>query len=324
MPEPLPSISVVVVTFGGSACLPQCLDALVEQQGVDAGCYDVIVPCDQMIPDVAALEHRYPRFRFLRASGRKTYAELRTIGIREVATPLVAITEAQCMPAPQWVAAIVAAHAAGPHVVIGGVVDKSSGSALSWAMYLSDYNRYMPPVPAGPASYLTDCNVSYKRAVLDSVADLWRDEFHETTVHWKLQSLGQSLWLDPAIVVRHGRVLGIGEAIHDRYAFARLFASTRVAATSPAKRWVYAASSCLLPAVFTLRALRSVLSKRRNVAQFVRALPALLLITTVWAFGEFCGYVTGTAAKSLTPRHAAPGPATPATTTNRTEAGAAA
>ena len=294
-----PTISAVVVIFGGRACLPQCLDALARQTGVDR--YDVVVPCDDRIADVEVLERRYPAFRFVRLAGIHTYAELRTIGIKHGSAPLVAITEAQCTPCDDWLARIVKAHDSA-HTVIGGTVDKTAGTALSWAMYLSDYNRYMPPVPAGPASYLTDCNVSYKRDALDAIEHVWDDEFHETSVHWTLQSQGKSLWLDPAVLVDHGRVLGIGEALADRYAFARLFASTRVAATSPAKRWIYAATSCLLPAVFTLRAFKSVVTKRRNVGQFVRALPALLVITAVWAFGEFCGYVTGKAAKSLTPR----------------------
>lgn len=294
-----PTISVVVVIFGGRSCLPQCLDALTRQRGVEE--YEVIVPCDDRIGDVDVLARQYPQFQFPRIDGTRTYAELRTIGIKHGRAPLVAITEAQCTPCDDWLARIVAAHSS-KHAVIGGTVDKVSGSALSWAMYLSDYNRYMPPVPAGPASYLTDCNVSYKRDVIDAIEAIWAEEFHETSVHWTLQEQGKSLWLDPQVLVNHGRVLGIGEALADRYAFARLFASTRVAATSPAKRWIYAATSCLLPAVFTLRAFKSVITKKRNVGQFVRALPALLVITTVWGFGEFCGYVTGKAAKSLTPR----------------------
>jgi hypothetical protein len=294
-----PTISAVVVIFGGRACLPACLEALARQTGVDR--FEVVVPCDDRIADVDVLERQFPQFHFIRLAGLHTYAELRTIGIKHSHAPLVAITEAQCTPCNEWLARLVAAHDSA-HAVVGGTVDKTSGSPLSWAMYLSDYNRYMPPVPAGPASYLTDCNVSYKRDVLDAIKDVWAEEFHETSVHWKLQTQGKSLWLDPTVLVNHGRVLGIGEALADRYAFARLFASTRVAATSPAKRWIYAATSCLLPALFTLRAFKSVITKKRNVGRFFRALPALLMITTVWGFGEFCGYVTGNAAKSLTPR----------------------
>jgi hypothetical protein len=320
--SPTPPISVVVVSFGGRACLPHCLDALARQEDVEG--YEVLIPCDDRIPDVDALERQYPRFRFVRLAGIHTYAELRTIGIRHGTAPLVAITEAQCTPNSDWLARIVRAHRSSDAAVIGGAVDKHQGSALSWAMYLSDYNRYMPPLAAGPATYLTDCNVSYKRPVLDAIPDVWTEEFHETSVHWTLQSQGKSLRLEPDVVVNHGRVLGIGEALADRYAFARLFASTRVAATSATKRWIYAATSCLLPAVFTLRAFRSVIAKKRNVGQFFRALPALLLITTVWGFGEFCGYVTGRAAKSLTPQDKRHATATSATATSAAEAGAAA
>jgi hypothetical protein len=186
-------------------------------------------------------------------------------------------------------------------MVIGGAVEKRSGTALSWAMYLNDYGRYMKPVNEGLADYLTDCNVSYKRWALDVTAPLWAKEFHETTIHWKLLELDQKLWLSAAIVVEHQRLLNLKEAVRDRYAFGRLFAATRVAAVSPLKRGAYAATVWLLPPVLCWRALTNVVRKRRHIGQYLRAFPWLVITTTVWAFGEMVGYVTGRAGESLSP-----------------------
>ncbi len=294
-----PELSVVIVTFGSREGLVACLESLARQslpaaEGGAGGAIEIVVPCDSRTPRVAELRSRFPDVHFPEIEGERTYAELRTRGILDSTGRLVAITEAQCVPADGWCAEVVRAHAE-DHSVIGGTVEKHSGSRLGWATYLSDYSRYMNPVDAGPAEYLTDCNVSYKRAVLDEVAELWQPEFHETTVHWKLAEMGHSLWLQPSIVVYHERSWTLGEVLEDRFQFGRLFASTRVEAVSGAKRWLYAATSCLLPPLVTLRAALNVRRKGRHFGQLVLSLPALALTTSVWAFGEFVGYVTGRA-----------------------------
>ena len=130
---------------------------------------------------------------------------------------------------------------------------------------------------------------------------MWCEEFHETTIHWKLDELGCSLWLDPEVVVFHEREPRLREALADRFAFGRLFASTRVAEVSGWKRYVYAMASCVLPPLFVFRAARGVTKKRRHIKRFLVASPTILLLTSVWALGECVGYCTGHAGRSLSP-----------------------
>src|SRR5688572_17946768 len=151
----------------------------------------------------------------------------------------------------------------------------------------------MLPLQEGPADYLTDCNVSYKRTALEPIADLWAAEFHETTVNWALQRRGQTLLLSPRVIVRQQRSLELGYALRERYEFGRLFASTRVAAVGLPQRLVYAALCFLLPGILIGRVIKNVAQKRRAIGHCVRALPLIVLINTVWAWGEFVGYLTG-------------------------------
>jgi hypothetical protein len=181
---------------------------------------------------------------------------------------------------------------------VGGVVDKGDrdgrgDTALNWAAYLCDFGRYMPPVRPGRSSYLTDCNVTYKRTALEAVRPFWASRFNETTVHWALEARGETLWLDPAIIVRQQRSVRLEDAIRERYAFGRLFATTRVAATTLPGRAVYAAGSLLLPGLLVGRLAVGVARKGRGGRELLRALPALGVLSTVWAWGELVGYVTG-------------------------------
>jgi len=292
-----PALSVVVVIVGGDSYVPRCLEALMRQEGVQG--LEIIVPCDERIPDVPALQRQFPAVRFLDIERQRTYAELRALGVQKSRGAIVALTEDHCTPSSDWAVQILKSHA-GPHGAVGGVVEKEApDTALNWAVYLSDYGRYMNPVIEGPARYLTDCNVSYKRDVLDAFAHLWADEFHEPTVHGALEARGRSLWLSPWIVVRQQRNLRLRDAIWDRYAFGRLFASTRVSVTRSRRRLFFAGFSFLLPPLLIIRIAVNVLSKGRHVGEFTRALPALILLTIVWAWGEFVGYLTGIPETSL-------------------------
>jgi len=284
-------LSVVVVMLGGRGYLPRCLDALQQQVGVARP--EIIVPCDGSVGDLAPLRRRYPEVEFLLVEGRRTYAELRAIGFHRARGTIIALTEDHCSPDPDWCQQILKLHEA-PHAAVGGAVDKGPDGIVNWAIYLCDFSRYMNPVVEGPSAYLTDCNVSYKRGALEPLAALWVTEFHETTINWTLAGQGQSLWLSPRVIVRQRLGLTLGAALSERYRFGRLFARTRVAATPWIRRPLYAVGALVLPLVLIFRVARNVVAKHRARGRFVLALPAIMLLNTVWALGELVGYLQGT------------------------------
>lgn len=287
-----PQLSVVVVILAGADYLRRCLGGLAAQVGVSM--IDIIVPYDETFERASDIQDEFGDVRFLKLSGRRTYAELRSSGFRHATGDLIALTEDHCTPDPHWCANLLKLHAE-RHAAVGGSVDKEGpDTALNWAIYLNDFSRYMNPLSEGPASYLTDCNVSYRRDALAKIATLWTDEFHETTVNWALEAQGESLWLSPAVIVNQQRSLTARQAIRERYEFGRLFASTRVAAVGMSRRFFYAVFSLALPAILIARVVRNVLTKRRAVGKLLLSLPWLFVLTTIWAFGEFYGYITAT------------------------------
>jgi hypothetical protein len=299
-PLSTPELTVIVVVLTGEkSSLRRCLTSLTHQLGVSIP--EIIVPCDENSTDFLSISAEFPDVRFLRVEGSKTYAELRAIGVRESRGRIVALTEDHCIPSPDWSAQILQAHEAS-HAAIGGAVNKEGpDSVLNWAFYLADYLRYARPIPEGPTNHLTDCNVSYKRESLKLIATTWCDEFHENDVHESLLARGCSMWLTPQILVYQQRSLNLRAAVRDRYAFGRLFSSTRAADFSASQRLIYSVLSLSLPVVLLSRIARQVLSKRWCAREFARSLPHLILISTVWATGEFLGYATGRAEQSLTP-----------------------
>lgn len=288
--EQKPAITIVVVALEGGSTLARCLNALVKQQDVPQ--MEVIVPLDDRLTGEAERLATMPNVRAIRVNGQRTYAELRALGVQQARGRIVALTEDHCIPRPAWCLRMLEAHR--EHVAaVGGAVEKyGPDTVLNWAFYLADYARYMNPLPAGQVLHLSDCNVSYKRAALDAVASAWSREFHERVMHHLLQEQGGVLWFSPDVVVDQQRTLTWRAAMIDRFIFGRLFGYERSQLASIWQRYLYALMCPLLPLLLVVRAARHVWRRGKHRLVFVRALPALALISTVWAAGELIGYLT--------------------------------
>lgn len=289
--NPSLKLSIIIVVLEGPGSLLRTLRAI--QPQYLPGTMEILVPVDDAHRDVLDLKTEFPEVRFLTRSGVHTYAENRSLGAREASGELVAFTEDHCLPCPDWCQQIIAAHA-NDYAAVGGSVEKlSPDRLLNWAVYFADYLRYMNPLPAGTVRALTDLNVSYKRAALDTIAPIWSQEFHENQVNEALLGKGNTLWFQPSMRVDQQRSFNLGQALEDRYAFGRLFATTRVEHAPLSRRLVYTGFSLLVPFLQVARTTTQIFQKRRWIGKYLQAFPILFLLALVWASGEFLGYLTG-------------------------------
>lgn len=301
--EPQPELSVIVaIIAGGSAAMTGCLTAL-EPSALELRA-ECIVPYDDRLDSVTALAQRFPWVRFVDARStvdaskfgdfsREHHDILRAIGLNLASGKIVALLEDHAAPSPGWCRAMIEAHR-GPEAAIGGAVENGVDRLLNWAVYLCDFGRYQNPVPTGPAEFLSDSNISYKRHVLEQVRHLWQNAFHETPLNWELRKRGELLRLDPGMIVYQARSgLRFGPALRERFVWGRSFAGTRAKGMSLAQRGIFCGLSFLLPVVLTLRIVRLALNKRRHLNRIIPALPLVLLLQTFWAAGELAGYLTG-------------------------------
>jgi hypothetical protein len=284
------ALSVVVVRFAGGAAIDRTLDALAAQRGEQV---QVVVAHRAGDGPTAGQRTRFPWAQWVDGGEMAAPARLRTVGVLASSGRLIACTEDHCIPATDWCARLIASHA-GRAAVIGGAIDKAEpAGALAWAAYLLDYGRYMPPLPAGPASQASDCNVSYRREDLERVAHAWREEFHETTVQWALAVAGVPTVLDPALVVREDREVQLTAWLGERREHGRIYAGTRVAGVPWVGRLRLVATALLLPAVIVWR-VRAGLKARRVAGRVPReAWRPLCRAAIAWSRGELDGYLRG-------------------------------
>lgn len=296
---------MVLTIVDGHEAVRRCLRALVEQRLAPP--LEIVVPYDESVKSIGELAAEFGAVRFLAmglvetarpvatpAGQHELYDRRRAVGLAATNGELVAILEDRGIPEPDWSAKVDRLHSQLPHAVIGGAVECGVDAPLNWAVYFCDYGRYQLPFPAGPREYVTDVNICYDARVLRETEALWRDRYHETTVHWELIRRGETLFLTPDFVVwQHRKRLRLGEVLRERFEWGRLFAYTRVRESPPVRRLAYAVLSPLLPLILLLRHTRIQAQKRVRFWTYLRVLPLVALLLAAWSAGELAGYVTG-------------------------------
>ena len=297
-------LSVLVTVVDGGETLVRCLNALAAQ--LDGPDLEVIVPWDESLTGMPEIALRFADVRFLAmgrvptarpaasASGQhELFDRRRAAGLAIATGDLIAILEDRGAPRPDWAKTMAALHDRLPHAVVGGAIENGRDAVLNWAVYFCDFGRYHLPFAPGPRPYVSDVNIGYKRRAIDATADLWRERYHETTVHWALQRAGETLYLTPDLVVDQFRDdLRLGSLLGERFAWGRLFAYTRARETGPARRAVLGVLAPLLPALLFVRHARTQLAAPTR-SRFILASPVVLVLLIAWSLGEALGYVTG-------------------------------
>ncbi len=298
------ALSVVITIVEGGRAVERCLAALAGQ--ADAPPMEVLVPYDESARSTADLGSCYPAVRFLAmgtvptaasaASPRgqhELFDKRRSVGLAAATGDVVAILEDRGVPTPDWARLVMRLHAALPHAVIGGAVENAVDRLSNWAVFFCDFSRYQRPFAAGPAAWVTDVNVSYKKRAIDATEPLWRDRYHEPVVHGALAAAGETLFLTPELVVAEERqATALAVLLRERLHWGRLFAYTRVKSAPAATRATYIVLSPLIPLVMLLRQARLQQQKGR-LGLWLKASPIIVLLLAAWGTGEAVGYVTG-------------------------------
>jgi hypothetical protein len=300
-----PELSVVVALVSGKKDdLERCLAALKAQEGAPP--FEILVPWDAPCAAVLELRSKFPDAKFLELAGvdtsaaragasREHHDTLRTLGLKNARGRAVILTEDHAHAEPRWCAGLLRTLEEHPKAgCVGGAVECGGEGLLAFAVYLCDFGRYQNPLPEGPAWFVSDSNVCYRREALDAVVDGWKQDYHETIVHGALAAKGFELRLTPRVVVWQARTgLTLGEALKERFVWGRSYAGSRVAGVGLGKRLVFAAFTPALPFLLTLRLLKGAWQKKRFVGRALLAAPLLLLLSIVWSLGELTGYLTG-------------------------------
>ena len=288
--ESRPALSVVVGSHNAMASIVECLEALERQRdGLDA---EIIVVDNSTDGSDSVIAHRFRSVRLLRLESATFIPELWEAGIRLSTGAVVALTTAHCVPAPNWMRAILKAHEDERYVGIGGAIENDESAGLvDWAIYFCRYAPYMRPFVPHVVQDIPADNASYKRWALERCVNVRQRGFWEPDIHAELRKHGLRLLMLSTIVVRHKRSFSLPGFLIQRFWHGRQFGGAR-AIRLPTLWWgLYILLSPLIPVAFLYRITRRVAMNKRHMGKLLLSCPILLLFLLSWAAGELTGYL---------------------------------
>jgi hypothetical protein len=286
-----PSLSVIVVSFNGPVLLAGCLASLAHQAR-EAGA-EILVATNWRAdgePLPAALES-ISSVRWIQAPTGTAVPRLRQLALEQCRAAVVAMTEDDCVPAPDWCRAMIAAHDTAD-VAIGGAVEPGPyRRGVDWAIYFHDYGRFMLPLPPGRTADLAGNNVSYKRAALAALPK--SEDFYDVPIHRTWQREGRLMRADGTLVVHQVNSWTWRDATVGAFHHARGYAGQRFPSRPGWWRAGVGLLALLLPVLATARIIGRVLGSGRHLRALVTALPGVVVYGIFWSIGEAVGYVRG-------------------------------
>ena len=203
MPES-PAVSVVVASHARELRLRWLLNALEEQQCDED--WEVVVVHDYDETTAARLIEAHPLYETGTlshhpiASGTGSPARQRNIGWRASRTELLAFTDDDCRPEPDWLGRLLAVARSNPGSVVQGL---TRGDPFEGAILAAPHVRTMWIDPVGP--YAQTCNILYPRRLVEELGGF--DERavagEDVELSLRARAAGAEIVAAPQAVVNH-------------------------------------------------------------------------------------------------------------------------
>src|SRR5438093_223814 len=202
--RPWPRISVVVCSYNGARTIRDCLEALERITYPD---FEVIVVDDGSTDATAAIAARYD-CRLIQTENRGL-ASARNTGLEAATGEIVAYTDDDAYPDPDWLTYLASTFLTTTHAGVGGPNLAPPGDGA-----IADC---VANAPGGPvhvllsdreAEHIPGCNMAFRTACLRTIGGFdpqFRIAGDDVDVCWRLRDRGFTLGFTPAAIVWHHR-----------------------------------------------------------------------------------------------------------------------
>jgi len=243
MPSPeRPSVTVVIPARNAAADIGALLDAVRSQAAPDV--LEVIVVDDSSADDTAVRARCHGATVIERgtADGGNP-AAARNLGARSARGEMLVFLDADCVPAPGWLAALLAAHAEG-EAVVGGALDLPPGLPLTARLdYYCGWYHVHSRCRAGEVPNHPPGNLSVSRMAFASTAGFTERQptaYAHEELAWQaeLRRRGMPLRFEPRAVVYHRNRPGLGQLLRRNYRWGYSALEAKAATGASRLRWL--------------------------------------------------------------------------------------
>lgn len=213
-PERTPRVSVVVCAFNAERTLAACLEALRHQHYPD---YEVVVVNDGSSDRTPAIAEHYgavyrerggPRYVLVHQSNRGL-GMARNVGAEAASGEIIAYTDADCVPDPDWLRFLVHAFVRQGVVAVGGPnFPPPEEHPVAMAVAVAPGGPTHVLIDDEVAEHIPGCNMAFTREALAAVQgfDPWYTAAgDDVDICWRLQNVGYRIGFSAAAVVWHYR-----------------------------------------------------------------------------------------------------------------------
>lgn len=274
--------SVIVPAWNAWATLPAVLDALEPQVAGRARELIVVDSTGDATPERIA--ERWPWVRVIAFPGRMLPGRARNEGVRAARGELVAFTDADAVPAPDWLDRLERALGRND-AACGAVTNGTPASPTGTAQWLLEFSEWLPS-RRQPPDHAATCNLMVRRSVFERDGpfreDVWPGE--DTIFTFELGRRGQ-LAFAPDAVVAHRNRIGLRAFLRHQRRLGGAYVAIARAVPFP---YAWVARPWFAPLAVPLRVLALVRRLRHEPAERGRAIrlaPLLLLGLAAWAAG---------------------------------------
>jgi GT2 family glycosyltransferase len=276
-------VSVVVPAYRAWATLTLTLAALEPQIARDPE-RELVVVDSTADADEAALAARWPWARFVLLGERTLPGPARNIGVAATTGALLAFTDADAIPAADWLDRLEEGLPAGLDVAAGAVVNGTPHNLFGTAGYLLEFSEWLPGSKRPTVPHGATCNLIVRRAWFERSGGFREDVWPgEDTILTSAEGLAGRLPFVPAARVAHLNRTDAAAFLRHQRRLGEGF--VRICAAVPFPN-AWARRPVLAPLATVMRL--AALARRAPNADRLRALALLPLL-----LAGLCGWAAG-------------------------------
>jgi GT2 family glycosyltransferase len=221
----LPRVSVILPIYQSQRTLARSLESLGRQSYRD---YDVIAVDSSPNDACSAIVERFEGAILVRSEERLPPHEACNLGIDRASGELLAFTDPDAYPRPDWLERLVMAGSPGSRVCVGAVACFGR-RWLDQGAHLCKFDKWLPMGSPRQLSEGPTVNLLIPRDLFQGAGGRFQHGLHgDTELCWRLRQLGIEIWSAPEAIVEHHHLHSWRSLLAERFERGAGYANLRL------------------------------------------------------------------------------------------------